>query len=210
MTRRKKKSSILKPAIAGIAVALMVFSAGASYMFWQKAKHNTTVAKKEVEQSVVEIKQEFNEFTQKEKKNTKAFVKVVFLGTNEKGEEVYKVVKRPNSTKKGSKFQYAIKSLLKGPNFFEKNRGVFSEIPSGVKILSINETSDKITIDLSDSFEQGGGTNSLYERLYQIIKTANKNTQKPVYLNLDGKQVDVIGGDGIMFTQPLSEKSLEG
>ena len=32
---------------------------------------------------------------------------------------------------------------------------------------------------------------------------------KKVYLYLDGKQVNFIGGEGIMITQPLSEKSLE-
>ena len=28
------------------------------------------------------------------------------------------------------------------------------------------------------------------------------------YLYIDGKQADVIGGDGIMITQPLSENSI--
>ena len=65
-----------------------------------------------------------------------------------------------------------------------------------------------IGIDLSSGFVYGGGTDSVYKRLYQLIKTINRNTEKPAYLYIDGKQADVIGGDGIMITQPLSENSI--
>ena len=72
----------------------------------------------------------------------------------------------------------------------------------------MEETPNKVVINLSEDFEQGGGTDGLYKRLYQLIKTANKNTTLDVYLNINGKQVDVIGGEGIMINQPLNEKSL--
>ena len=45
--------------------------------------------------------------------------------------------------------------------------------------------------------------------MMQLIKTAINNTDKKVYLHLDGKQVNIIGGEGIMISQPLNEKSLE-
>ena len=63
---------------------------------------------------------------------------------------------------------------------------------------------------MNSTFEQGGGTESIYKRLNQIIKTAKMNTDKPVYLYLDGNKAEVIGGEGIMITQPLNDKSLEG
>ena len=65
-------------------------------------------------------------------------------------------------------------------------------------------------IDLSSAFEGGGGTESLYIRLSQLIKTAKANTNLPVYLYINGRQADVIGGEGIMIKQPLSERSLDG
>ena len=64
--------------------------------------------------------------------------------------------------------------------------------------------------NLNSAFEQGGGTESLYKRLFQLIKTAKRNTSKPVYLYLDGNKADVIGGEGIMITQPLNDNSLGG
>ena len=46
--------------------------------------------------------------------------------------------------------------------------------------------------------------------MMQLIKTAINNTNnKQIYLHLDGKQVKFIGGEGIMVSQPLNEKSLE-
>ena len=60
------------------------------------------------------------------------------------------------------------------------------------------------------TFENGGGTDSIYKRLYQLIKTAKRNTDKPVYLYIEGNKAEVIGGEGIMINQPLNEKSLEG
>jgi spore germination protein GerM len=64
-------------------------------------------------------------------------------------------------------------------------------------------------IDLTSAFESGGGTDSTYRRVRQLIKTANANTKLPVYLYINGKQASVIGGDGIMIKQPLNERSLD-
>lgn len=140
----------------------------------------------------------------------KSYVNVYFIGQNANKEEVYKVVKREYDSEKGeTKLKYSIENLLKGPNIAEQKKGIYSEIPQGTRLLSIEETPNKIVINLSGDFEQGGGTDGLYKRLYQLIKTANKNTVLDVYLNINGKQADVIGGEGIMLNQPLNNKSLD-
>lgn len=100
--------------------------------------------------------------------------------------------------------EYAIRQLLKGPSEKEKKAGYYSEIPTDTKLLSITNAKGKIIINLSSAFEQGGGTESIINRIHQLIKTANANSDgKPIYLFLNGKQVDVIGGEGIMIEQPL-------
>lgn len=140
----------------------------------------------------------------------KSYVNVYFIGQNANKEEVYKIVKREyNAKENGTKLRYSIESLLKGPNSKEKAKGIYSEVPQGIKLISLDEAPDKITINLSSDFEQGGGTDSLYKRLYQLIKTANKNTTTDVYLQLNGKPVDIFGGEGIMINQPLNSKSLD-
>lgn len=141
----------------------------------------------------------------------KVYVNVFFIGQNDSKEEVYKAVNREYDKEiDGSKFKFAIKSLISGPLPKEKAKGVYTEIPADTRIISINETADRIVINLNSAFEQGGGTESIYKRLNQIIKTAKRNTTKPVYLYIEGNKAEVIGGEGIMITQPLNENSLEG
>lgn len=138
------------------------------------------------------------------------YVNIFFIGKNENNEEVYRAVKRLyNSEVDGSKVKYAITSLILGPKPAEKSGGVYTEIPADTRILSISEKPDKVIIDLSSEFATGGGTESVYKRLFQLIKTAKRNTDKAVFLYINGQQADVIGGDGIMITQPLSENSLD-
>ena len=141
----------------------------------------------------------------------KEYVNVFFIGQNANKEEVYKAVNREfDKDIDGSKVKFAIQALISGPREKEKANGVYSEIPAGTRIIAINETSDKVIINLNSAFENGGGTESIYKRLFQLIKTAKRNTTKPVYLYINGAKVEYIGGEGIMITQPLSENSLDG
>lgn len=141
----------------------------------------------------------------------KVYVNVFFIGQNENHEEVYKAVKREyDASIDGSKLKFAINSLVSGPKPNEKEKGVYTEIPLGTNVISIKEFPDKAIINLSSDFETGGGTDSLYKRLYQLIKTAGRNSNVPVYLYIEGQRADVIGGEGIMLNQPLNDRSLDG
>ena len=106
-------------------------------------------------------------------------------------------------------FAYAIRELISAPSKWDKSKGLSSEIPAETKILSIREGSNNILIDLSPAFQSGGGAESTYIRVHQLIKTSRANTKLPVYLYINGKQADVIGGEGIMVKQPLNERSLD-
>lgn len=150
---------------------------------------------------------------QQEEQDTKAekeYINIYFIGKNKSNEEVYKAVKRVyNKDVDGSKIRYAITSLIRGPRSEERQKGVYTEIPSGAEIINITEQSDKVIVNLNSAFVTGGGTDSLYKRLYQLIKTSRLNSSLPVYLYIDGQQADVVGGEGIMLTQPLSNSSLD-
>ena len=158
-----------------------------------------------------EISQENEQQQETPKPVEKVYANVFFIGQNSNKEEIYRAVNRTyNKDIDGSKIKFAINALVSGPTAYEKSKGVYSEIPTGTRVISITETTDKVVINLNSAFENGGGTDSLYKRLYQLIKTAKKNTNKPVYLYIDGQKADVIGGEGIMITQPLNENSLDG
>ena len=171
----------------------------------------TEVLPNDVDVSERSLQEEIvSEEPQEEKSIEKEYVNIYFIGKNEHNEEVYKAVKRVyNKDIDGSKIRFAITSLIRGPKPEEKHRGVYTEIPTGSEVLSITELSDKVIVNLNSSFVYGGGTESLYKRLYQLIKTAKLNSELPVYLYIDGQRADVVGGEGIMLSQPLSNSSLD-
>lgn len=145
----------------------------------------------------------------KEKTAVKSdYVYIYFLSVDKDGNGIFKKVKRNTDNK--SKLEVAINELLKGPNYAEKKHGVYNEVPKGTKLLSIKQSGNDVIINLSSDFQYGGGTDSIYSRMRQLIKTSLANApHKNIYLYLDGKQVDVLGGEGIMVSQPLSENSLD-
>lgn len=102
-----------------------------------------------------------------------------------------------------------MEELVSAPTKWEKSKGFTSEIPQGTKLLSVRESSGSVLIDLSSDFETGGGAESTYMRIKQVIKTANANSSVPSYLYINGKQANVIGGEGVMLKQPLNDKSLD-
>jgi spore germination protein GerM len=155
------------------------------------------------------VEETVEEEVQEENEQKSLFVNVFFIGQNKSGEEVYKAVKRKYDPDiDGTPINFAITTLINGPKPEEVKLGVYSEIPVGTKLLNIVDNSDGIYINLSKHFEMGGGTDSIYKRIFQLIKTAKYNTNKPIYLMIENKLAEVIGGEGIMISQPLTEKSL--
>ncbi len=157
------------------------------------------------QQQQEEVTENKEETPTKEDEIKYQIVNVFFIAHNENGEEVYRAVKREYIEEYGSKLKFAIKSLINGPTDKEKKAGVYTEIPSGTRLISITESPSRVVINLTSDFENGGGTDGIYKRLFQLIKTVKINSNLPLYLQLDGKQVDVIGGEGIMINQPLNE-----
>ena len=151
--------------------------------------------------SDTDIEQNENQAKQ-EIKNVKIFI------TDSNG-NLRSVNRKCDTSTEKSCFAFAIKELVSAPTKWEKSKGLSSEIPAGTRILSIREGSNNILIDLSPAFESGGGAESTYIRVRQVIKTSIANTKQPVFLYINGKQANVIGGEGIMIKQPLTERSLD-
>ena len=178
---------------------------------------HTKVEKKLVaEEQVIEpVKQpeqdnQNNDPKKEEQQKPKTYVTVYFLGMDKNKTGIFKKVQR-ELPQGQTKLKYALNQLVAGPTEYEKKVGVYSELPKNVKILGIVESKNKIIIDVTGNIQTGGGADSLYSRLKQLIKTAIANSpNKPIYLYIDGKQAEVLGGEGIMISQPLKENSLDG
>ena len=146
---------------------------------------------------------------EKEEPNNDKSTKNIKIFLLDKAGNIRAVNRTCKKTEAKSCFKHSIEELISAPTRWEKDKGFTSEIPVNTKILSIRESSNSIMIDLSSDFESGGGAESTYTRIQQIIKTANANTSLPTYLYINGKQANVIGGEGIMIKQPLNERSFD-
>lgn len=90
------------------------------------------------------------------------------------------------------------------------SKGAVSTIPKGTKLLSLRAESDGIHVDLSREFETGGGSMSMQARLAEVLNTATSmNPEAQVWLTIEGKKLETLGGEGVEVPQPLTRKYLE-
>jgi spore germination protein GerM len=85
-----------------------------------------------------------------------------------------------------------------------------SVIPEGTQLRSLKVKPDGIHIDLSQSFTTGGGSASMMGRVAQILYTATSaNPDAPVFLSVEGKLLETLGGEGLMLEQPMTRQEFE-
>jgi hypothetical protein len=98
----------------------------------------------------------------------------------------------------------AMEALLEGPSPGERSAGVATQIPDGTQLLGLIVDKGIATVDLTSEYESGGGTASMTMRLAQVVCTLDQfPTVKGVLFQLDGRPVDVLGGEGIVIDHPL-------
>ncbi|MBF2070785.1 GerMN domain-containing protein [Fischerella thermalis] len=101
----------------------------------------------------------------------------------------------------------AFQRLLEGPT--EGSSGS-STIPQGTKLLGVDVQGDTVRVNLSGEFTSGGGSTSMQGRIGQIVYTATSlNPNAKVYIDVDGKQLDVLGGEGLELEQPLTRQNFK-
>lgn len=104
----------------------------------------------------------------------------------------------------------ALRALLAGPSASERARGLSTQIPTGTKLLGVKLSGHVATVNLNSKFSSGGGTLSMTNRLAQVVFTC---TQFPgvtgVTFQIDGKTIDVLGGEGIIIEGPQSRADFE-
>lgn len=101
----------------------------------------------------------------------------------------------------------AIEAVLAGPESFERDHGLSTAVPEGTQLLGLTIDDGIARVDLTSEFESGGGTASMQMRLAQIVYTITQfPTVKGVVFSLDGRPVEVLGGEGIIIDHPLTRR----
>ncbi|MEH2421949.1 MAG: GerMN domain-containing protein [Nostoc sp.] len=101
----------------------------------------------------------------------------------------------------------AFQSLLAGP----QTGGTDSTtIPKATKLLGLKAENDEVHVNLSEDFTSGGGSTSMMGRVGQVVYTATTlNPKAKVYIDVNGKPLDVLGGEGLELEQPLTRESFQ-
>lgn len=99
----------------------------------------------------------------------------------------------------------AFQRLLTEPQVGGTNAS--SAIPPGTKLLNLTVKENNVSVDLSKEFMTGGGSASMQGRLGQVIYTATSlNPQAKVFLYIEGKKIESLGGEGLVIDQPITRQ----
>ena len=98
----------------------------------------------------------------------------------------------------------AMEHLVAGPT----TPGLGTEIPVGTELLAVAISDGVATVDLSATFETGGGTMSARARVAQVVFTMTQfDTVDGVLFAIDGELQTVITTEGIVVSEPLDRSA---
>lgn len=104
------------------------------------------------------------------------------------------------------KITQALEELLQGSD--QENHS--STIPPNVELLGVQMKPDGVHVNLSEEFSFGGGTASMTGRVAQVLYTATSlEPNGPMWLEIEGETVEVLGGEGLILEQPLTREKFE-
>ncbi|AFY50999.1 spore germination protein [Nostoc sp. PCC 7524] len=132
---------------------------------------------------------------------------VYWLRTNEKSFELVPQPIQVAAAQPNQVLETAFQSLLAGPTEGTNS----TTIPQGTKLLGLKvEDNDEIHVNLSQDFTSGGGSTSMMGRVGQVVYTATTlDPNAKVYIEVNGKPLEVLGGEGVEIEQPLTRESFK-
>ena len=104
----------------------------------------------------------------------------------------------------------ALEALMTGPTGDEESEGLVTAIPDGTTVLDVSVEDGVATVDLSSTFDDGGGSASMQGRVAQVVATLTQfPTVERVAFRLDGEPVETIGGEGVVVDPPIGRTAIE-
>jgi hypothetical protein len=133
-------------------------------------------------------------------------IKIYFIRFDEKTEKTaLAFVKRRIKT--DQPLAAALRELIKGPSARESRTGLLSALPKGLAVREVNIRKKIAVINFNEALEQGASGSIAQNRIDQIVHTATQfDDVQGVIIQMNGRTVRFLGGDGLALNPPLMKK----
>ena len=198
MNNQQRINGIPVGVIAAISVVVVAVSGGVAW-FSTQTPNNSTPAN-----SSQSIKQPIKQSTTQQGNEQTA--SIYWLRSKENRLDLVPQPFKVAATQPNQVLEAAFKTLLAGPS-----EGTDSTtIPQGTQLLGLKVENNDVHVNLSENFTTGGGSSSMMGRVGQVVYTATSlNPQANVYIEVNGKLLEVLGGEGVELQQPLTRTSFQ-
>ena len=198
MNNQQRTNGVSSGLIAAISVAVVVVSGGMAWFSAQTPNNSTP------DNSSQTIKQPIKQSTTQQGNEQTA--SIYWLRSKENRLDLVPQPFKVAATQPNQVLEAAFKTLLAGPS-----EGTDSTtIPQGTQLLGLKAENNDVHVNLSENFTTGGGSTSMMGRVGQVVYTATSlNPQAKVYIEVNGKLLEVLGGEGVELQQPLTRTSFQ-
>ncbi|MEQ8757156.1 MAG: GerMN domain-containing protein [Coleofasciculus sp. G1-WW12-02] len=183
--------------VAGVSVVMLAAGAGGAWWAWNR----TTASPPQSEVPTL------SQSPQDTPPATEQKVQVYWVDdVNNQIELVPSSITVENADNPSEALEMAFQQLLAGP----EEEAIASAIPEETQLRNLSVKSDGVHLDLSEDFTTGGGSASMQSRLGQIIYTATSlDPDAQVWIDVGGKPLEVLGGEGLIVDQPMTRQDFE-
>ncbi|MDM3858209.1 MAG: GerMN domain-containing protein [Aphanizomenon gracile PMC649.10] len=198
MNNQQRTNGVSPSLIAAISAAVVVVSGGVAWFSAQTPNNSTPDNSSQI------IKQPIKQSTTQQGNEQTA--SIYWLRSKENRLDLVPQPFKVAATQPNQVLEAAFKTLLAGPS-----EGTDSTtIPQGTKLLGLKAENNDVHVNLSENFTTGGGSTSMMGRVGQVVYTATSlNPQANVYIEVNGKLLEVLGGEGVELQQPLTRASFQ-
>ncbi len=132
--------------------------------------------------------------------------KLYYLRFDEKTEKASLAAVR-RKMKTDEPLTVAMRELIKGPSAKEEKAGMLSALPRRLTIRNVAVRNRIATIDFNEALEEGAIGHIAQNRVDQIVFTATQfEGVEGIIIQINGKTVRFLGGDGLALNIPLKRK----
>lgn len=204
MKDQQGSNRISSGVVASVAAAVVAVSGGVAWFTWNANNHNTPTQTNPANT----IRRPGNTTTAQQ--GNEQTTNVYLLKPTDKSFNLVPEPVQVAATQPNQVLEKAFENLLSRRNEGSNKDELGTTIPQGTRLLGLQVDNDQVRVNLSQEFTSGGGSSSMMGRIGQVVYTASSlNPDAKVYIDVEGKPLNTLGGEGVELDQPLTREGFK-